>query len=99
MSVSCRKLKPGRAAALLLAAAALALAGGCGGGGRKPRAVSPQAARMELGLRGIPFKEKNFVESAAEGDEWAVRLFLAAGMSPDVRDERGQTPLQAAIAR
>jgi hypothetical protein len=65
---------------------------------RQPRAqVSPETARRELALRGINFKEKEFVMHAGNGDAWAVRLFLAAGMSPDVKDERGATPLTAAM--
>ena len=50
------------------------------------------------------------VESGAEGtlwratrveggDVWAVKLFVAAGMSPDVKDEKGTTPLVAAMQR
>ncbi|HLL73629.1 MAG TPA: hypothetical protein VK363_19480, partial [Pyrinomonadaceae bacterium] len=59
--------------------------------------VRPETARRELALRGINFKEEEFVMRAGEGDVWAVKLFLAAGMSPDVRDARGNRPLTAAM--
>lgn len=62
-----------------------------------PRRASPETARRELALRGIAFDAKQFVVYAADGDVWAVRLFLASGMSPDVKDERGVTPLVAAM--
>src|SRR5918997_240768 len=85
-----------RGRALVLSCLALLIVSGCGGA-RAAREVPPETARQELALRGIPFKEKNFVQSATHGDEWAVRLFLAAGMSPGVKDEAGQTPLLAAV--
>jgi ankyrin repeat protein len=78
---------------LLLALLALATVG-CD---RTQRRVSPETARSELAMRGIAFDAKQFVLYAADGDVWAVRLFLAAGMSPDVKDERGATPLVAAM--
>jgi ankyrin repeat protein len=79
---------------------ALTLLVACAGCARQPREnVNPETARRELALRGIDFKEAEFVRYAGEGDAWAVKLFLAAGMSPDVRGERGDRPLTAAIAR
>jgi len=48
-------------------------------------------------LRGISFTPQAFVNETHAGDEWAVRLFLAAGMRPDVRDEEGNTPVFAAL--
>jgi len=38
----------------------------------------------------------DFVRRAARGDMVAVKLFLAGGMSPDVRNRKGVTPLIAA---
>src|SRR5688572_23167441 len=60
----------------------------------------PDTARRELILRGHLFKEDVFVARAAEADMMAVRLFLAAGMSPNVQDRHsGETPLMAAASR
>ncbi|MFN2599336.1 MAG: ankyrin repeat domain-containing protein [Pyrinomonadaceae bacterium] len=82
-----------RVACLLVVSFALASAACV----EQPREVSPETARQELALRGIPYDAQHFVSSASEGDVWAVKLFLAAGMSPDVKDEHGATPLVAAM--
>jgi ankyrin repeat protein len=55
-------------------------------------------AREELAGRGVEFSETSFLVHIRSGDVEIVRLFLAAGMSPDVRDQ-GFTPLLEAARR
>src|SRR6185295_4176369 len=43
------------------------------------------AARKELGQLLVPYSAESFVKQAGEGDSIAVRLFLAAGMNPNVK--------------
>ncbi|HEX8151344.1 MAG TPA: ankyrin repeat domain-containing protein [Pyrinomonadaceae bacterium] len=64
-------------------------------------AVGPQelAARERLAEKNIPFDEAAFARAVDGGDTGAVELFLAAGMSPDVRDGSGVTALIGAAAR
>jgi ankyrin repeat protein len=57
------------------------------------------AARERLALKNIPFNEAAFARAVDEGDTGSVDLFLAAGMSPDVRDGAGGTALIGAAAR
>lgn len=57
------------------------------------------AARGRLAERNIPFNEAAFARAVDEGDTGAVELFLAAGMSPDVRDGAGGTALLGAASR
>ena len=84
-----------RASRLLVALSVLIVGANCL---RQPsEKVNPETARRELALRGINFKEDEFVQHAGDGDAWAVKLFLAAGMSPDVRDASGSRPLTAAL--
>lgn len=56
----------------------------------------PDTAIRELQQLGIPFSKDSFVERATLGNVNAVRLFLAAGMNPNVRDKHGNTALIAA---
>ncbi|HEV2763734.1 MAG TPA: ankyrin repeat domain-containing protein, partial [Pyrinomonadaceae bacterium] len=72
----------------LIAVVLLAACAGC-----VPVSYGPEAARRELAMRGVPFKESVFVERAGAGDLTTVRLFLAAGMSPNVKNEDDETPL------
>jgi len=61
----------------------------------------PSAAKKskeELLRQGIEFSEKSFVQKVREGRSEVVRLFLAAGMSPDVQDQ-GYAPLLEAARR
>ena len=58
---------------------------------------SREAARSELEGKGIVYSENAFVESAKHSDVNTMKLFLAAGMSPDTRDEKGDTVLMNAI--
>jgi len=55
-------------------------------------------SREELARRGIEFSGKSFFNHVRSGDTEIVRLFLTAGMSPDVRDQ-GFTPLLEAARR
>jgi ankyrin repeat protein len=55
-------------------------------------------AQKELAERGVEFSETGFFDCARNGDAEIVGLFLAAGMSPDVRDQ-GFTPLLEAARR
>jgi hypothetical protein len=64
-------------------------------------ALGPQelAARERLSEKNIPYSEAAFARAVDAGDTEAVELFLAAGMSPDVRDGTGVTALIGAAAR
>ncbi len=55
-------------------------------------------AREELAGRGFAFSEPIFFDHIRSGDTEVVQLFLAGGMSPDVRDQ-GFTPLLEAARR
>ncbi|HYL97808.1 MAG TPA: ankyrin repeat domain-containing protein, partial [Blastocatellia bacterium] len=57
--------------------------------------ISPAriAARKELGALGVEYSGASFVKQASEGDTIAVKLFLEAGMNPDVTDKDGYTAL------
>ncbi|MET0649080.1 MAG: ankyrin repeat domain-containing protein [Pyrinomonadaceae bacterium] len=63
--------------------------------------VSPDelAARERLAQRNIPYSEAAFTTVVEKGDIGAVDLFLAAGMSPDVKDGAGRTALISAASR
>lgn len=65
------------------------------------RPVGPRelAARERLAEKNIPFNEAAFARAVDGGDTDAVELFLAAGMSPDVKDGGGGTALIGAAAR
>jgi ankyrin repeat protein len=53
-------------------------------------------SREGLARRGIEFSEKAFAQQVREGRSEVVKLFLAAGMSPDVQDQRFTPLLEAA---
>ncbi|MGH9828303.1 MAG: ankyrin repeat domain-containing protein, partial [Blastocatellia bacterium] len=53
-------------------------------------------ARKELGQLSIQYTTEAFVSAAANGDTFAVQLFLKAGMSPGVATDADMTPLLAA---
>ena len=57
------------------------------------------AARAELAQKNIPYNEAVFARAVEEGDTDAVELFLAAGMSPEVKDATGRTALIDAASR
>jgi outer membrane protein assembly factor BamB/ankyrin repeat protein len=63
-----------------------------------PPATGPQAeAREALQKHDIPFAPERFLECAGTGDIACVNLFLAAGMSLEVQDERGTNALMRAL--
>lgn len=51
--------------------------------------LTPLEARGELGKLSLPYTPAGFVRSAKDGDAVAVKLYLAAGMNPDVLLESG----------
>ena len=56
-------------------------------------------ARKELGALGVEYSRDSFVKRAEEGDSIAVKLFVAAGMDPNVVSgpgTAGRSPLTAA---
>jgi uncharacterized protein len=59
---------------------------------------SPESARVELTNMAVEFTPQAFVQSAKQGDLQAVRLFLAAGMNPNAKDDESNTALMYAIA-
>jgi ankyrin repeat protein len=76
---------------LLLLSFCLPLAScGVGGGDRD---IGPDTARREIYLRGYAYKEEDFLNAAKEGQEVGVKLFVIAGMSPEVQNAEGETPL------
>jgi ankyrin repeat protein len=79
-----------RAAACLFTFAFCLLAG-CARSGEP--SISPDTARRELFLRGYSYKPEEFLDKAKDGDTLGVKLFLIAGMSPEVRNDAGETPL------
>src|SRR3954470_5513084 len=81
-----------RLSLLMFACCVLLFVFACGGGSRD-RDIGPDTARRELFLRGYAYKEPDFLNAAKEGREAGVKLFLIAGMSPEVRNQEGETPL------
>jgi ankyrin repeat protein len=57
---------------------------------------SADTARLELARLNTPFTEKEFLESARQGDSTAVGLFIDAGMNLEAKDGVGQTALMTA---
>jgi len=60
------------------------------------RGPSPEEARAELVHLKINYDVNTFVERAGASDPVVVKLFLAAGMNPNVRNSDGNTALYAA---
>jgi ankyrin repeat protein/IS1 family transposase len=54
-------------------------------------------ARLRLSQVSVPFTSKAFVEHAKKGDVDVVKLFLAAGMDPNAKDNDGNTALTHAV--
>jgi hypothetical protein len=67
--------------------------------GTPPVGPDQLAARAKLARKNIPYSEAAFTRVVEEGDTGAVDLFLAAGMSPDVKDSAGRTALISAASR
>ena len=81
-----------------IAAATLFVAlAGCSAG---PSPEEAKASLSELKSKGRldDISETNFVYCAFMSDRQAVGLYLASGMSPNVRNQFGRTPLIAAAA-
>ena len=55
-----------------------------------------RAAREELERMGLPFTINAFISRVERGNDKAVKLFLAAGMDPDVTRFAGRTALMVA---
>ncbi len=58
---------------------------------------TPEQARKELAELGVEFSPSVFHESLENGDIVVVKLFLTAGMNPDITDEDGVAPLTKAV--
>lgn len=55
-----------------------------------------EKAKSELAKKNVAFDGVSFVQSVELGDVETVRLFLKAGMDPNVKGENERTPLHAA---
>lgn len=55
-----------------------------------------EKAKSELAKKNIAFDGVSFVKNAELGDVETVKLFLNAGMDPNIKGENGRTPLHAA---
>jgi hypothetical protein len=65
----------------------------------RPAAPAPPAGPIdELGARGLEFTDEDFFHAIVDGDVQAVRLFLRAGMSPNVTSTPGGSALMMAIS-
>ncbi len=70
---------------------------GCKETNQKP---SPEASKRGLKLRGYDYDEKSFLRAASTSDEVAVSTFVAAGMSPNVKEpSTGGSALISAATR
>ncbi len=70
---------------------------GCKETNQKP---SPEDSKRGLKLRGYDYDEKSFLRAASTSDEVAVSTFVAAGMSPNVKEpSTGGSALISAATR
>jgi uncharacterized protein len=70
---------------------------GCKETNQKP---TPEQSKGALKLRGYDFDEKSFLRAASTSDEVAVRTFIDAGMSPNVKEpSTGGSALISAATR
>jgi predicted component of type VI protein secretion system len=74
---------------LLVVTIPLVLIARCG----KPR----ETARRELEARAIPYTEQEFVNRVRRSDVEVVKLFLSAGINPNVRSPQGSTVLMDSV--
>jgi len=65
-------------------------------GALMPPWESPETARIKLSQMAYEYTPDSFVSSARQGDVPTVKLFLSAGMNPNVINEKGYTALMAA---
>ena len=56
---------------------------------------NPKDARIDLGQMNIPYTEEAFIDYSSKGDVVVVKLFLSAGMAPNV-NHKGNTPIVSA---
>lgn len=61
-----------------------------------PDISTPEGAREQIAVLGIPYTIDEFVTCARESDVVAVKLFLTAGMNPNARGKDGLGALAAA---
>jgi ankyrin repeat protein len=54
---------------------------------------NPEEARIKLAQMNIKYNENSFFEKVKEGDVVAVKLFLRAGMDPNLKNKYGLSPL------
>jgi ankyrin repeat protein len=54
------------------------------------QAMTPEAARKELGRMNLQYNEAAFIDAARNGDSVALDLFLKAGMDVNARDSAGR---------
>jgi ankyrin repeat protein len=57
------------------------------------RVSNPEEARIKLAQMNITYSEDSFFNKVQEGDVLAVKLFLQAGMDPNLKNKYGLTPL------
>jgi len=57
---------------------------------------SPEEAREALGRMSLPYTPEAFIQSAATGDLPAIKLFLAAGIDPNAKNDEEETALMYA---
>lgn len=79
-------MKKSQKSPLVLLIASLLFASACTG----------MAAKEQLQKRGVEISAQEFVKRAKGGDIDTVRLFIAAGMNSNSKDDAGTTPLMAA---
>lgn len=60
---------------------------------------SQAAARKKLEELGLPDTDEAFLDNVQKGSAEAVRQFLAAGMSPNLKDKYGSTALMLAAEK
>ena len=82
---------------LIIFAVSLFQFASCTGREEKP---TPEQSKGVLKLRGYDYDEKSFLRAASTSDEVAVRTFIAAGMSPNVKEpSTGGSALISAATR
>ena len=64
---------------------------------RDKRPSSPEEARLILEKYNIPYNEIEFIKHAKEGNDIALKLFLVAGMNPNLKDGDNMTALAHVI--
>jgi ankyrin repeat protein len=97
------KIKDNRVGAVLIVTGTILVAlstfsGAAGNLVRLLRGEGREAARVELNGLSIEYTRQAFVDAAKNGDVRVLKLFLAAGMDPNAKDDEGNTPLMYGIA-